>query len=674
MMTTVHDVVRKRLQDVLLELYALDQKKLPELVIEYPPNSKLGDLAITVAFELARTLRKAPRIIAQEIVLAFGSVEGIDRIEAASNGYINIYLNRSVYFRSIIENKNKPIRKLNDEKIIVEHTAINPNKAAHVGHLRNAALGDTLVRLLQFKGIPVETQNYIDDTGVQIADVTVGFKEIEQKTLDDVKEIAASSRFDYYCWDLYARVTNWYDGDAKRLHHRSKALLDLEQGENDTSEMAQFIAKQIVQCHLSTMARLNVEYDLLSWEGDILRLDFWKKAFSILKSAKAIFLETEGKQAGCWVMPIENESTTEPPDDEDKSSKEKSEDESRNKVIVRSDGTVTYIGKDIAYQFWKFGLLGKNFHFRFYAKQNSGRSLWATSSEIEKHSTHHAQQKLNFGHATAVYNVIDTRQSYLQKLLKQSLTAMNKLNEANRSIHFSYEMVTLSHDTARELGYEVAEGGKSFVEVSGRKGLGVKADDLLDRITASARQEARSRNPELAESEIDKTATIIATAAVRYFMIKYSRGKIITFDINEALNFEGESGPYLQYSAVRAANILKKLKDYDGTDDLAINEALPTLSVTPLNDSTSTDLWELVLNASRLDEVVTQAVRTLELGVLAKYTFSLAQNFNAFYHRYPVIQEENRDVRIWRAAAVSYFRRQLTSALDLMGCEAPQRM
>ena len=677
MMTTVHDIVRKRLQDVLLELYELDQKKLPGLVIEHPPNSKLGDLAITVAFELARTLRKAPQIIAKEIVLAFGSIEGIHRIEAVSSGYINIYLNRSVYFRSIIENKSEPVRKLNDEKIIVEHTAINPNKAAHVGHLRNAALGDTLVRLLKFKGMPVETQNYIDDTGVQIADVTVGFKEIERKTLDDVKKLAASSRFDYYCWDLYARATNWYDGDTKRLHHRSKALLDLEQGENDTSEMAQFIAEQIVRCHLSTMARLNVEYDLLSWEGDILRLDFWKKAFSILKSAKAIFFETEGKQAGCWVMPIENESTTESPDDEDKSSQEKSDDESRNKVIVRSDGTVTYIGKDIAYQFWKFGLLEKNFHFRFYAKQNSGRSMWATSTEPDKSPTHHDQQKLNFGHATTVYNVIDTRQSYLQKLLKQSLAAIQRPNEANRSIHFSYEMVTLSHDTARELGYEVSEEneeGRSFVEVSGRKGLGVKADDLLDRVTASARQEVRTRNPELAESEIDQTATIIATAAVRYFMIKYSRGKVITFDINEALSFEGESGPYLQYAAVRAANILQKLKDSDGTDDLAIKAALQTLSATPLNDSQGTDLWELVLNASRLDEVVAQAVRTLELGVLAKYTFSLAQNFNAFYHRYPVIQEENRDVRIWRAAAVNYFRRQLTSALDLMGCEVPQRM
>ena len=676
MILPVHGIVRARLRAVVSELYGLDPGSLPTMVIESPPSRTLGDLAITVAFELARTQRKAPRMIAQEIVAALGAIDGVAKAEAAPNGYINIYLDRPGHLRQVLEREDTPALRPGAGKAIVEHTAINPNKAAHVGHLRNAALGDTLVRLLRFQGVPVETQNYIDDTGAQVADVVVGFREIEGKTLADVRTLAESSRFDYHCWDLYAQVTEWYEADATRLDARSKTLRDLEHGGNDAAEMARFIADRIVRCHLATMERLNVEYDLLSWEGDILRLDFWTMAFDILKAAGAVFLEHAGKQAGCWVMPIADGSSTGESADEDAGSADSSTDpESRTKVIVRSDATVTYVGKDIAYQFWKFGVLGKDFGFRFWGTQRSGRPLWATSSERTQPPETGVPPQPAFGRASAVYNVIDTRQSYLQQLLKQALAAIQHPDEAERSVHFSYEMVALSHSTARELGYAVDdEAGRPFVEVSGRKGQGVKADDLIDRVTAAARHEVRSRNPEFAEAEADRAATIIATAAVRYFMIKYSRGKVIAFDINEALSFEGESGPYLQYSAVRAANILQKLKEQDGTDEPAISNALPTLSAAALDDPHGTDVWALVLEASRLDEVAAQAVRTLELGVLAKYAFGLAQAFNAFYHRCPVIKEEDRAVRIWRAAAVSYFRRQLTDALDLMGCEVPQRM
>ena len=676
MILPVHGIVRARLRAVVSELYELDPGSLPTMVIESPPSRTLGDLAITVAFELARTQRKAPRMIAQEIVAALGAIDGVAKAEAAPNGYINIYLDRPGHLRQVLGREDTPALRPGAGKAIVEHTAINPNKAAHVGHLRNAALGDTLVRLLRFQGVPVETQNYIDDTGAQVADVVVGFREIEGKTLADVRTLAESSRFDYHCWDLYAQVTEWYEADATRLDARSKTLRDLEHGGNDAAEMARFIADRIVRCHLATMERLNVEYDLLSWEGDILRLDFWTKAFDILKAAGAVFLEHAGKQAGCWVMPIADGSSAGESADEDAGSADSSTDpESRTKVIVRSDGTVTYVGKDIAYQFWKFGVLGKDFGFRFWGTQRSGRPLWATSSERTQPPETGVPPQPAFGRASAVYNVIDTRQSYLQQLLKQALAAIQHPGEAERSVHFSYEMVALTHSTARELGYAVDdEAGRPFVEVSGRKGQGVKADDLIDRVTAAARHEVRSRNPEFAEAEADRAATIIATAAVRYFMIKYSRGKVIAFDINEALSFEGESGPYLQYSAVRAANILQKLKEQDGTDEPAISDALLTLSAAALDDPHGTDLWALVLEASRLDEVAAQAVRTLELGVLAKYAFGLAQAFNAFYHRCPVIKEEDRDVRMWRAAAVSYFRRQLTDALDLMGCEVPQRM
>ena len=670
MILPFHDALRTRLQTVLHELYGLDPSTLPPLAIQYPPNRELGDLAITVAFELAKTLRKAPRIIAQEMVDGLGSLAGVARAEAAPNGYVNVFLDRSTHLRHGLEEPDRKPSEALLPKTIVEHTAINPNKAAHIGHLRNSALGDTLVRLLRFQGHQVETQNYIDDTGVQVADVVVGFQHLEKKTLREIRQIADDPRFDYYCWDLYARVTEWYEADANRLDERARTLRDLEDGQNDAAEVARFIAHRIVTLHLATMDRLNVEYDLLSWEGDILRLDFWAMAFEVLKAAGAVSLQTAGKQAGCWVMPIDDTSGDETPSGTDP---EGGDDGPRTKVIVRSDGTVTYVGKDIAYQLWKFGLLDKDFDYYWVGTQRSGRGLWSTSAP-ETGAAPDAPSVPSFGRAGSVYNVIDTRQAYLQKLLKQALVAINHPTEAERSVHFSYEMVALSHATARTLGYDGATTERPFVEVSGRKGLGVKADDLLDRLTRAARSEVSARNTEMTDEEADRVAAMIATAAVRYFMIKYSRGKLIAFDINEALSFEGESGPYLQYAAVRAANILEKLRARLGIDEDAIVSALSDISTTALDEPDGIALWALALEASRLDEIVEQAVRTLELSVVAKYAFGLAQAFNTFYHRYPVISEERPDTRLWRAAAVVYVKQQLTCALSLMGCDVPSRM
>ena len=672
MILRLHDLIRTRLRTVLTDLYGLSPDTQTALVIEYPPSRPLGDLALTLAFELARTLRKAPKVIAQEIVAALGEVDGVAKAEVTPNGYVNVYLDRARYLREALGVETPTsLRTAGFGKTIVEHTAINPNKAAHVGHLRNAALGDTLVRLLRFRGHHVETQNYIDDTGVQVADVVVGFRTLESKSLDEIRQLAGETRFDYYCWDLYARVTEWYEADPDRLEKRKQALRDLEHGDNESAAIARFIADRIVRCHLDTMDRLNVEYDLLSWEGDILRLDFWTTAFEILKRAGAVFLQDDGPQAGCWVMPID-EGAADKDEVEDEAS-----DETRSKVIVRSDGTVTYVGKDMAYQFWKFGLLGKDFYYRPYGTQRSERPLWATTADPSASSGPSAPGE--FGHATAVYNVIDTRQSYLQQLLRQALSAVGHDTEAERSVHFSYEMVALSHSTAQTLGYATSDAGdRPFVEVSGRKGLGVKADDLVDRVTDAASAEVRTRNPEFDESDVDRIATMIGVAAVRYFMIKFSRGKVIAFDIDEALSFEGESGPYLQYAAVRAGNILQKLKQQDGVDEHGIveelNEELNKVTSAALDDPEGTDLWALVLEASRLDEIADQAVRTLELSTLAKYAFGLAQRFNAFYHRYPVIKEPDANARAWRAAAVLYFRRQLARALGLMGCDVPPRM
>jgi arginyl-tRNA synthetase len=678
MILPVQRIVRTRIAEAVTRLYgiAADDPVLAAIAVDVPPRRALGDLAVPLAFELARRLRKAPRAIAQDLTAALGPIEGIARIEPTPNGYINFFLDRVHHLTLWLS--EPPVPPAGGNKTIVEHTAINPNKAAHIGHLRNAALGDAFGRLLRYLGRQVEIQNYIDDTGVQVADVAVGFRELEGQDLEGVRRLADTTRFDYYCWDLYARVTEWYEADKERLKIRSSALHDIEHGGNATAEIAAFIADRIVRRHLETMARLNIGYDLLTWEGDILRLHFWTHAFEFLKKTGAVFLQTEGKLKGCWVMRIEDdEAGGQKKDDKEEEEQEEDEAEQREKVIVRSDGTVTYVGKDMAYQLWKFGLLGRDFYYRPFTQQTNGTPLWSTSSTSSTSSTPASAAPPSFGHASWVCNVIDTRQSYLQKLVKQALAALGYPEQASHSVHYSYEMVALSHSTARELGYDTtADADRPFVEVSGRKGLGVKADDLIDRLTDKASQEVASRNADFSADDTRRIAESIAIAAVRYFMVKFSRGKVIVFDIDEALSFEGESGPYLQYAVVRGNNIFNKLRERLSLDERAVIAALATTSPETLTSDSdeSHEVWGLVLEAARLDEVVDQAVRMLELSVLAKYAFSLAQSFNAFYHRYPILNEENRDARIWRAAAVAFCRDQLARALSLMGCTVPVRM
>jgi arginyl-tRNA synthetase len=670
-MLPLHEQVRARVRDVLARLHGITD---PELVIpiEYPPNRTLGDLGTPVAFDLARRLRKAPRMIAQELAAALGPLPGIARVDAAPNGYLNVFLDRPAFLLSRLGLAGAlPAAPVRTDKTIVEHTAINPNKAAHIGHLRNSALGDTLVRVLKFRGNPVEVQNYIDDTGVQVADVVVGFRELEKLTLEDAKRIAATTRFDYYCWDLYARVTEWYAGDKQRLAVRAATLHDIEHGIDPTASLGAFIAETVVREHLKTMARLNIDYQLLTWEGDILRLQFWARAFEVLKETGAVFFQAEGKHAGCWVMKIEDEP------DASESTENETEDtdaEEREKVIVRSNGTVVYVGKDMAYQFWKSGLLGKDFRYRKFATRLGGGALWATTSDPSQAAADHP----SFGAAAATYNVIDVRQAYLQKLLKQALRSIGHPQEADRLTHFSYEMVALSHATARELGFapdpESEDAKRPFVEVSGRKGLGVKADDLIDRVIEKALVEVDERQTDVPPEERRKIAEQIAVAAVRYFLIKYSRTTVIAFDIDEAVSFVGETGPYLQYAAVRANKIFDKLRERFGADEATLLAALPAAAPDTIN--ADPELWALVLEASRLDEVVEQVVRTLEFAVLAKYGFGLAKTFSAFYQnpKQSLVNEERADVRLWRVAAVTYVRQQLTRALDLMGIAVPARM
>ena len=650
----MRDGVRQRLKIALRravkDLYDID---LEDVVHETPPQTSLGDAAFPVAFELARKARNAPRKIAEALGRALQPVAGVTKVEVAGAGYLNVFFDREQYLAEFLASAAQP--KDVAEKVIVEHTNINPNKAAHIGHLRNAALGDAFVRALRYSGADVEVQNYIDDTGVQVADVVVGFLHLENKSLEDVTALTKKERFDYLCWDVYARVSGFYAKDRERARLREDTLKAIEEGEPPEGPMGAVIAEAIVRCHLATMARIDVEYDLLPSESSILKLRFWERAYALLKEKKAIRLATAGKNNGCWVMDLGDESEEEERTEQDE------------KVIVRSNGTVTYVGKDIAYQMWKLGLLDRDFGYRPFHRYPNGHTVWATTAETTEPAP-------DFGNGGRVYNVIDARQAYLQNIVQHGVALLTSDEAKERSHHFSYEMVALTPATCRELGFPVSEeeAKRPHIEVSGRKGLGVKADDLLNALEEKALAEVEKRNAELTDDDCREIATAIARGALRYFMIKYTKNKVIAFDFAEALSFDGDSGPYLQYATVRAAKILQKLGvDTEGT--IVIPDGLGAL-FEKLPEEEAEDAWSLIFGASELGATAESVVRTEEPAHLARFALNQAQRFNTFYHRYRIAQAEDLERKALRRFAVEVFYRQQSQALSLMGIPVPKRM
>jgi arginyl-tRNA synthetase len=614
----------------------------------YPPRPELGDLASTAPFDLAKQLRRKPREIAEALAAELARVPGVVRAEAAGGGYVNLFLDRGEFARSLQGYLEAPAVPQGGARVIVEHTSINPNKAAHIGHVRNATLGDTFVRALRRRGRAVGVQNYIDDTGVQVADVVVGFQHIEGKTLADVA--ALGGRFDYYCWDLYARVGDFYAADPARKRLQAETLHAIEAGGNDTARLAEHVAARIVDCHLATMERLGIRYELLAHESDILRLHFWDRAFELLKESGAIRLESDGKNSGCWVLSME-------------------EGEEDDKIIVRSNGTVTYTGKDIAYQLWKLGKLDRDFRYRRHRSYDDGLVLWSsTSGEGEADAP-------TFGHAQAVYNVIDVGQSYPQRVVKAGVAALGHAEAAAASHHLAYEKVVLSPATARALGYDVSQEETS-VKVSGRKGLGVKADDLIDALVAKARHEIVTRDPERPAEAAEAAAVAIATGALRYFLLKFGRTKIITFDMEEALAFTGETGPYVQNGVVRARSILGKLEAQGHTRD-ALGQAAAALDLgAALGGEEGDEVWSLLVLMARSEEIVEQTVQSQEVALLAKHVFTVAQAFHSYYQnaKYSVLRAESHERLAFRALVVDLFLRQMAELTDLLGIPVPERM
>jgi arginyl-tRNA synthetase len=642
------------------------QIELPNIVIDQPPSVEMGEFALPLSFELAKRLRKAPRKIAEEIVAELPLPEGFEKLEVAGAGYINARLKRDVAARLLLSGTDSTPDSHEGEgaanvagKILVEHTSINPNKAAHIGHLRNAILGDTFVRLLRQAGHQVDIQNYIDNTGVQVADVVVGFTHLEKKSKQEIAALIASDdRFDFYCWDLYARVSRWYEEDNVNLKVRLEALHAIEQGSNEMADIAEMVSTAVSRRHLETMDRLDIEYDFLPRESEILHLHFWDAAFQQLKEKGVLYFETAGKNKGCWVM---TRPSTKKSDDVAATQAGPDEDA---KVIVRSNGTVGYVGKDIAYHLWKFGLLGRDFGYQRFYRYPNRHEVWISAEHGEPDHPH-------FGSVAAIYNVIDSRQSDPQNTVIEALRQLGYTEQASHYTHFSYEMVALTPRCAMDLGYEVKEEdrGKSYIEVSGRKGFGVKADDLLDALIAAAKKEVDSRHPELNESERSSISQQIAIGALRYFMLKFTKQSVIAFDFKEALAFEGETGPYAQYAVARATNIFRK----------AAIEPERTLAAEVdfahhFAQASGTEIWELWLLAGKTSFVLEQCIATTEPAFAAKHAFQLAQQFNNFYHRHHILTEADEDRKKFLLATAAVIRRELINVLGVMGITVPPVM
>jgi len=681
-LTDLQQNLKNQIRKAATDLFSVD---LNDPNAETPPRAELGDLAFPVSFELAKLVKQAtgekvaPRAIAEKLKTAIEAMPEVSQVEIAGPGYINVFFNRAKLLHLFATKTEAVAGDVTARpKKMVEHTSINPNKAAHIGHVRNAVLGDTFVRILKAAGDPVEVQNYIDNTGVQVADVVVGFMQIENKNLEQIKELDASLSgnytFDYYCWDLYTKVGLFYrndnpsgEMDPERTKVRTEVLHALEEGNNEIAELADYVATRNVECIIDTMERLGIRYDLLARESDILHLHFWDRAFELMKTAGVLRLETDGKHAGCWVMPFESHTGT----DEHES----------DKIIVRSNGTVTYTGKDIAYQLWKLGKLGLDFHYNIFRQYPGQHPLWVTTTDDSAEAKTQVARP-HFGGGDTVYNVIDSRQSYPQEIVAQGVAAVVPEVGREASVHFSYEMVALSPAACDELGIELTaeDRARPYIEMSGRKGLGVKADDLINQLEAGALKEVEKRNTELPQEQKQAAAHEIAVAALRYFLLKFTRNSVIAFDFQEALSFEGETGPYCQYAAVRTNSIFRKLGSELVTQANQIiersgNDAEVQSRVTEvLSGEDGTEIWSLVMLAERLDEVIQQCKVSAEPANIAKYTFTLAKAFSRFYQRYHILQEADQVRQAVLIAVAQIIRRQLIASLSILGISVPTQM
>ncbi len=601
-----------------------------EFDVSEPTVAGMGDIASNVAFSAAKVLRKPPGEIAAELVRKVKPSVLFERVEAHPKGYINFTINYPVYATKLLERVlSREFGRLDigrGKKVVVEHTSVNPNKALHIGHARNVVVGDTVARILKRAGYDLSVLNYIDDTGVQVADIIVGFLYLGMKP-----EIEGT-KFDHYCGDeVYVKVNEAYEESPEVLERRKEVLKQLEEGEGPIAEFAEKVIKRVVEEQLKTCWRLGAEYDLLNWESHILRTGYWREVFEELKRRGFIELAEEGKYAGCWVIKGQ---------------------EGEEKVLVRSDGTAVYAAKDIPYAAWKLGLLEDRFGYDVFAEQPSGGKLWTTVARGGK------REHPRFNDGDMAITIIDVRQSRVQKFVSMAVKALG--GEGKEYVHLGYEVVALSKDTADELGVKVKED-REFYHMSGRKGLYVNVDDVLDELERRAREESRMRNPDGDERWIAGVGRKVAVGALRYALLKQDLEKIIVFDMKEALRLEGDTGPYLQYSLARAYRILEKAGQFEPRPDLG-------------KHLVAEEERALVLMMSKYEKVLLEAVKNLSPKRLANYARELAVSFNQFYEKRPVLQEKDERVRSARLALVKAYTELYSDLLEAMGIPPLERL
>ncbi len=605
----------------------------PTVNFEVSEASKpeFGDASCNIGFLLAKPLKKRPSEIAESIAERFRQDKGdmISEVRVHPSGYLNFVANHSYFIKSVVQASEEPNYGTFDlgknSKTVVEHTSVNPNKALHIGHVRNIIIGDTVARILQKANFDVRVLNYVDDSGLQVADIIVGFLYGGFS-----KEPPPGQKFDHYCGDIvYVNITDRYEKEPSLAEKRVLVLKELEEGRSEIAKFGDEITRRVLEEQLKTCWRLGVTYDCLNFESQIIRSGLWTCVFEKMKSMRIIYLESEGKNSGCWVI---------------RSDSEVEED----KILVRSNGVATYIAKDIPYASWKLGILEDPFYYRQYMVQKNSRVLWETALE-------NTGTKLDFT-GDWVITVIDSRQSRLQKIITKIISDFK--SERKSYVHLGYESVTLSPDTAKTLNIET--GGKS-VQMSGRKGIYVNADYVLDILGVKTYDEAKKRNPDLDEVYLVKIAEQVAVGALRYAMIKQDLDKIITFDMSESLSLEGDTGPYMQYAYARAIRILEKagkVPEFDVHFDGLLT------------------LYEknLAKTIGKFDIQVEDSARNLSPKIIARYCYELAVSFNSFYEHVKVLTAESPELVNARLCLVWSFKETLGKALSLLGIDAPPRM
>ena len=594
-----------------------------EVDVTIPQLIEHGDYSTNIAMTLSKELKRSPIDIATELKPHLEQIDFVEKVEIVNPGFTNIFINEKFLVSSILSKvvKDNIIEPLG--KVIVEHTSVNPNKAMHVGHLRNAILGDSIARLLRRVGYEVEVQNYIDDTGLQVADTTNAVLNL------GIPYSETSQDFDDYCWDIYSKINVEYENpDSELLVKRKMISKEIEEGVGETSDISKGIVEKLVNAHVSQLLGLGIQYDLLVYESSVVRSNLWEIVFKELKSSPNFILETEGKNAGCWVL--------------------KNNGDGGDKVYVRSDGTKVYTAKDTAYHFWKFGLVDFDFQYKKFQSTDIKYDLWKTSTEVRD------APNIKFGGADKTVNIIDERQSYPQEMVKKSLELLGHKKQAENFIHVAYAVVTLSQSTAKSLGVDVSDDSQNYA-MSGRKGIGVKAKDLVKLVQNNIATEKMEGKPQDAE-----TLNKIATAAIRLYMLKNHSETPVVFDYENALSIEGFTGPYLQYSYARAKSILRKGK-------------LGTVGITEYSHKLDANEIELIKTIGNWPTVLNGTAESLNISFIAEYAFKLAGAFNSFYHSSPVLSE-SEDVKNFRLSLVNIFSNVLADALEILGIETHEEM